>query len=100
MHAATRSRLVDDPSSRGLAARERRVGDAVIDVGWSNALRKANGDGKPELNTVDASVLGLPFGIAFDPPGPRPTHAYVANTDSVVRFAYTEGDTRAQANVE
>ncbi len=57
-------------------------------------LRDADKDGKPEVNTVFAQGLRQPFGIAFYPPGPKPTHVYVANTDSVVRFPYQEGDTK------
>ena len=36
----------------------------------------------------------MPFGIAFYPPGPNPTHVYVGNTNSVVRFPYQNGDPR------
>jgi glucose/arabinose dehydrogenase len=63
-------------------------------------LRDADGDGKPDSTTVYAKGLRQPFGIAFYPPGPKPTHVYVANTDSVVRFAYTEGDTEAKGQPE
>jgi glucose/arabinose dehydrogenase len=68
--------------------------------GRVKVLRDGDGDGKPEVNSVYASGLGLPFGIAFYPPGPRPTHVYIANTDSVVRFPYTEGDTKAPGKPE
>jgi glucose/arabinose dehydrogenase len=68
--------------------------------GRVRVLRDADGDGKPEVNAVYASGLGLPFGIAFYPLGDKPTHVYVANTDSVVRFAYKEGDTKAQGKPE
>ena len=46
--------------------------------------------------TVFTSGLSLPFGIAFSPPGPKPTHLYIGNTNSVVRFAYQDGDTQAR----
>jgi glucose/arabinose dehydrogenase len=36
-------------------------------------LRDGDGNGKPELITVFASELTMPFGIAFYPPGPNPT---------------------------
>jgi glucose/arabinose dehydrogenase len=39
--------------------------------------------------------LKQPFGIAFYPPGPNPQYVYVANTDSVVRFPYKNGDLKA-----
>jgi glucose/arabinose dehydrogenase len=58
-------------------------------------LRDANGDGKPEATQLYAQGLTKPFGLAFYPPGPNPTFVYVANTDSVVRFAYRNGDIRA-----
>ena len=63
-------------------------------------LRDADGDGKPEMVEVFAEKLGKPFGIAFYPPGPEPTHVYVANTDSVVRFPYKVGDTKATGPAE
>lgn len=60
-------------------------------------LRDADNDGKPEVNQVFAEGLRQPFGIAFYPPGPEPTHVYVANTDSVVRFPYKNGDVKASS---
>ena len=63
--------------------------------GRIKVLRDADGDGKPEMVSVFASGLSRPFGIAFYPPGPKPTYVYVGNTDSVVRFAYKDGDTKA-----
>ena len=58
-------------------------------------LRDADKDGRPEVNEVFADDLRQPFGVAFYPPGPNPTHVYVANTDSVVRYPYTNGDVKA-----
>jgi glucose/arabinose dehydrogenase len=58
-------------------------------------LRDADGDGKPEVNTVFAEGLTKPFGIAFYPLGANPKYVYVANTDSVVRFPYKNGDPKA-----
>ncbi len=68
--------------------------------GRVRVLRDANGDGKAEVNEVFAQGMRLPFGIAFYPPGPRPTHVYIASTDAVVRFAYQEGDTKARSAPE
>ena len=34
------------------------------------------------------------------PPGPNPTHVYIGNTNSVVRFAYQSGDTKAREPAE
>lgn len=63
-------------------------------------LRDADGDGKAELSEVFVEGLKQPFGIAFYPPGNNPTHIYVANTDSVVRFPYKSGDTKASGAEE
>src|SRR5262245_5280821 len=63
-------------------------------------FRDADGDGKPEVNEVFATGLERPFGIAFHPPGPEPTHLYVGNTGSVVRFPYRNGDTKARGDSE
>jgi glucose/arabinose dehydrogenase len=41
-----------------------------------------------------------PFGIALYPPGPDPRWLYVANTDSVVRLPYRNGDTVARGPAE
>jgi glucose/arabinose dehydrogenase len=74
-------------------------GDIFVAESKSNrirVLRDANGDGQAELSEVFAADLKQPFGIAFYPPGANPTHVYVANTDSVVRFAYTAGDIKAK----
>jgi glucose/arabinose dehydrogenase len=68
--------------------------------GRIKVLRDADGDGKPEAIEVFAEGLSQPFGIAFYPPGPNPTRLYVANTDSVVRFPYKDGDLKASAKPE
>lgn len=53
-------------------------------------LRDADGDGTYELQTVFADDLNAPYGLAF-----HDGNLYVANQDSVVRFAYEEGQTEA-----
>ena len=68
--------------------------------GRIKVLRDADGDGKAETIANFATGLALPFGIAFYPPGPKPTHVYIGNTNSVVRFAYQEGDTQARGQAE
>lgn len=78
-------------------------GDIFLAESMANrikVLRDADGDGKPEITEIFAEKLGMPFGIAFYPPGPNPTHVYVANTDSVVRFPYQVGDTKATGPAE
>jgi glucose/arabinose dehydrogenase len=68
--------------------------------GRIKVLRDADSNGKPESTTTFAGQLNAPFGIAFYPPGPAPTHVYVATTDTVVRFPYKNGDTEATGPVE
>jgi glucose/arabinose dehydrogenase len=63
-------------------------------------LRDADGDGKPELSEVFADGLKQPFGIAFFPPGAEPKFIYIANTDSVVRLPYRNGQTKAEGKPE
>lgn len=52
--------------------------------------------GKSEKVEIFAAGLRRPFGIAFYPPGLNPKYVYVANTDSVVRFQYENGDLKAR----
>jgi glucose/arabinose dehydrogenase len=52
-------------------------------------LRDANGDGKPELRTIFIDKLHSPFGIAL-----VGDTLYVANTDAVLQYRYTPGQTR------
>jgi glucose/arabinose dehydrogenase len=61
-------------------------------------LRDADRDGRigPGERFVFASRLAQPFGVALHPSG----WLYVANTDGVVRFAYTAGQTAARAAPE
>ena len=49
---------------------------------------------------VFARGLHQPYGIAFYPLGPNPEWVYVANTDSVVRFPYKDGDLRRAGKPE
>ena len=64
--------------------------------GRIKVFRGISKDGKAEKVEVFASGLRQPFGIAFYPPGPNPKYVYVANTDSVVRFPYENGDLKAR----
>jgi glucose/arabinose dehydrogenase len=68
--------------------------------GRVRVLRAAAVPGKAETVEVYAEGLRRPFGIAFYPPGDNPTHVYVANTDSVVRFPYRAGDLKARGPAE
>ncbi len=53
-------------------------------------------DGKLTNTAVFAQKLRQPFGIAFFPPGPHPKYVCIANTDSVIRFPYQNGDLKAR----
>jgi len=55
-------------------------------------LRDADGDGKPELRTVFLDHLSAPFGVAL-----VGNDLYVANTDAIVRYPYTPGQTHITA---
>src|SRR6201999_4088609 len=52
-------------------------------------LRDADGDGKPETQSVVLDHLNSPFGIAL-----VDNDLYVANTDAIVRYPYHPGDTK------
>jgi hypothetical protein len=58
-------------------------------------LRAADGADAPTVNQIFAEDLDRPFGISFYPPGDHPQWIYVANNNSVVRFAYHNGDLNA-----
>src|SRR5260370_31674553 len=65
------------------------------DTGPSNRitlLRYADGDGKPETQSVFLDHLNSPFGVAL-----VGNDLYVANTDAIVRYPYTTGDTKITA---
>jgi glucose/arabinose dehydrogenase len=69
--------------------------------GKVKVLRDTNGDGKADSLNIYAEGLNRPFGLAFYPSGmDSPTHVYVANTDSVVRFPYKVGDSAASGKAE
>ncbi len=57
-------------------------------------LPDRNRDGKPDGMQTFASGLNQPHGLAFH------GYLYVANTDSVVRFKYKAGDTKASGAPE
>jgi glucose/arabinose dehydrogenase len=73
---------------------------AETGAGRIRVLRAAEGNSKPSVNAIYAGGLHQPFGIAFFPNGDNPQWVYVANTDSVVRFPYASGDTKAAQKPE
>jgi glucose/arabinose dehydrogenase len=63
-------------------------------AGTIRVLRGVGADGKAVTNETFATGLDHPFGIAFYPQA-NPKWVYVANTTSLVRFAYKKGDLKA-----
>jgi len=82
-------RLIRTAPSGDLFLAESRAG--IIRV-----FRGIDKDGKPQQEETFATGLRQPFGIAFYPLGDDPKWVYVANTDSVVRFPYQNGDLKAR----
>src|SRR3984893_207432 len=76
-------------------------GDIFVAESAAGRVRvlRPSATGKPR-SEVYASGLGGPFGISFYPPGPNPEWVYVADTSSVVRFAYRNGDRVARGKSE
>jgi glucose/arabinose dehydrogenase len=68
--------------------------------GRVKVVRGRGAEGRAQTIEVFASGLNRPFGIAFYPPGPSPTHVYVGNTNGVVRFPYQAGDLKARGPQE
>ena len=64
-------------------------------AGRITVLRAHDGALKPDSTGDYATGLSRPFGLAFYPSGANPQWLYVANLNSVVRFAYHSGDLRA-----
>jgi len=60
------------------------------------AMRPTVGGETTQQTQVFVSGLKQPFGIAFYPVGDEPKWLYVANNNSVVRFAYKNGDLKAR----
>jgi glucose/arabinose dehydrogenase len=77
-------------------------GDMFVADSKANQVRvyrlNESGD-KPAASEVYASNLHKPYGIAFYPPE-NPKWVYIANSHSVVRFPYKEGDLRAEGDPE
>jgi glucose/arabinose dehydrogenase len=70
----------------------RKAGAAVPSANRITLLRDADGDGVAETRAVFLDGLNSPFGMAL-----VGSDLYVANTDAVVRFPYTEGATKIAA---
>jgi len=64
-------------------------------AGQVRVFRGITADGKPRESSVFATGFHEPYGMVFYPQGKNPQWLYVANTDSVVRYAYQNGDLKA-----
>ena len=56
-------------------------------------FRDTNGDGLPDQKTVLIDHLNSPFGVVL-----VGNDLYVADTDAVIRYPYTTGDTKITAS--
>ncbi len=68
--------------------------------GQVEVFRGLTADGKLEEKSVFATGLKQNFGIAFYPLGQNPKWVYFANTNSVVRYPYKNGDMKASGPAE
>jgi glucose/arabinose dehydrogenase len=84
-------RLIRAAPNGDLFAAESRPGRIKVLRGLTEA-------GKAQTVSIYATGMREPFGIAFYPLGSNPEYVYVANTDSVVRFAYRNGDLKATSS--
>lgn len=73
----------------------KKAGAGVPSADRITLLRDADGDGLAEQRSVFLDDLHSPFGMAL-----VDDHFYVANTDALLRFPYTEGDTGITASGE
>ena len=70
----------------------KRAGAAVPSANRITLLRDTDGDGVADVRTVLLEDLNSPFGMVL-----VGNDLYVANSDAVMRFPYTAGDTRIGA---
>jgi glucose/arabinose dehydrogenase len=78
-------------------------GDLFVAESAANQVRvyrMTEESAEPAEESVFASGLNKPYGIAFHPPGENPEWIYVANSDSIVRFPYANGDLEASGDAE
>lgn len=70
-------------------------GDVFVTESGGNdikILRGVDASGKAQQSSIFVTGLHQPFGLAFYPSGPNPKYVYIANTGSVVRYPYKNGD--------
>jgi glucose/arabinose dehydrogenase len=73
---------------------------AETQAGQVRVFRGITPDGKARELSVFATGLHEPYGMVFYPAGANPRWLYVANTDSVVRYAYKSGQMKAAGKGE
>jgi glucose/arabinose dehydrogenase len=71
---------------------QKKAGGAVPSANRITLLRDADGDGVAETRSVLLAGLNSPFGMAL-----AGNVLYVANSDALVRFPYSEGQTQITA---
>jgi len=71
---------------------QKKAGGAVPTANRITLLRDADGDGEAEIRSVFLSGLNSPFGMAL-----VGNTLYIANTDGIVRFPYSDGEVRIAA---
>ncbi|MDB4982819.1 MAG: L-sorbosone dehydrogenase [Myxococcales bacterium] len=97
--AGFRVTLYADGLDNPRALRTAPNGDVFVTESRAGRLRVLRGvgpDGRAKGGATFVQHLTRPFGVAFYPPGPSPEWLYVANTGSIVRFRYVNGDLRAR----
>ena len=85
-------RLIRTAPNGDIFLADSRAGQVLV-------LHGTNANGGVESRETFASGLDHPFGISFYPAA-NPKWVYVANTTSVVRFAYKAGDMKASGAAE
>jgi glucose/arabinose dehydrogenase len=73
---------------------------AETGAGRVRVLRQGGAGAGPAQGEIFAEGLQRPYGIAFYPSGQDPRFVYVATPDSVVRFPYRDGETKASGPPE
>ena len=75
-----------------MKAAQKKAGAGIASANRITLLRDSDGDGTAETRTVFVDGLSSPFGMAL-----VGNDFYVANSDAVLRFPYTQNATRLQS---
>jgi glucose/arabinose dehydrogenase len=71
----------------------KRAGAKTISANRITLLRDTDGDGRADLRSILLSNLSSPFGMAL-----ADNTLFIANSDSIVKFPYSPGDTQISAS--